>query len=101
MQLPWKCGHEGVGIQYDQALYRFQQSQKLLSHQLEVWKNYAGCIKEYEELGQMQLVSGNNGYEGKETFYLTHCLVIQQHISTAKLRGLFYMSARSTNDPLK
>ena len=101
MQLPWKCGHEGVGRQYDQALYRFEQSEKQLSHQLDVWKNYAGCIKECEELEQMQLVSGDNGNEGKETFYLTHYLVFQHYISTTKLRGMFYMSARSNNDPLK
>jgi len=50
-----------------------------------VWKNYAGCINEYEELGQMRLVSGDNGNDGKETFNLTNFLVFQHHISNIKL----------------
>jgi hypothetical protein len=33
-----------------------------------MWKNYADCMKEYEELGYMQLVSGDNGDDGKEHF---------------------------------
>jgi len=33
-----------------------------------MWKNYANCMMEYEELRQMHLVFGNNGNDGKETF---------------------------------
>jgi hypothetical protein len=56
-------------------------------------------MMEYEELGQMHLVFGDNGNDGKETFYLPHYLVFQHNISTTKLTVLFDMSARSTNGP--
>jgi len=61
-----------------------------------MWKNYADCMKKYEELGQMHLVCGDNGNDGKETFYLPHYLVFQPDISTTKLRAMFDTSARST-----
>jgi len=54
-----------------------------------MWKYYADCINGYEGLGEMQLVSGDNGNDGKETFYLTNYLVFQHHISNTKLRVIF------------
>jgi hypothetical protein len=53
-------GHEALGISYVQILYGLQQSEKRLQHKSDVRKNYAGVLKEYEELGHMQLVSVDN-----------------------------------------
>jgi hypothetical protein len=97
VQLPRKLGHEGLGSPYDQARYRFQPLEKRLQHQPEIRKNYAEFMKEYEELGQMQLVSGGGGVDGKETFYLPHHPVFKHDSSTTRLRVVFYASAKSTN----
>jgi hypothetical protein len=87
----------GLGRSHDQALYRFQQSEKWLLHQLDMWKNYADCMREYEELGHTHLLSGNNRDYGKETFYLPHHPVFKHNSSITKLRVMFDTSARSTN----
>jgi len=49
----------------------------------------------------MHLVSGDNGNDGKETFYLPHYLAFQHNISTTKLRVTFDTGAISTMGLLK
>jgi hypothetical protein len=71
--------------------------EKWLQHQLERWKIYIDFIKEYEELGHMQLVSGFNGDDCKKIFYLPHHPVFKHDGSTTKLRVALDASAKSTN----
>jgi hypothetical protein len=54
-------------------------------------------MKEYEEPGHMQLVSGDGGVDGKETFYLPHHPVFKHDSSSTRLRVVFNASAKSTN----
>jgi hypothetical protein len=83
MQLPWKSNHKGLGSACHQTLYRFQQLEKWLQPQPDTQKNHADFMKEYEEPGHMQPVSGDNG---KVTFYLPHHLVFKHNSSTTKLK---------------
>jgi hypothetical protein len=66
VQLPHKSGQEGLGTPCDQGLYTVQQLKKRLQHQPDVRKNKADFMKEYEELGHMQVVAEVNGDDGKE-----------------------------------
>jgi hypothetical protein len=54
-------------------------------------------MKEYEELGHIQLVAEVNGDDGKETIYLPHHTLFKHDSRTTKLRVVFDASAKSTN----
>lgn len=89
------------GFTKDIAISRFLQLERKLNKNKEMKNEYTKVIKEYEELGHMQLTTENE----RNCVYLPHHAVIRDDKDTSKLRVVFDASAKgskgqSLNDTL-
>ena len=91
VNLPIKDDDE-LGDSRRQAIARFLCGERKLEKDAKKKDNYINFMREYLQLGHMQLVPANSG-----KYYLPHQPVIRETSLTTKLRVVFDASAKTTN----
>ncbi|CAI6344950.1 unnamed protein product [Macrosiphum euphorbiae] len=99
LSLPFKHNSSLLGVSRDMAVARFLNLERKLIKDPEVYEQYRAFMREYEELGHMQLASRPGKY------HIPHHAVIKRSAKTMKLRVVFDASAvsatgKSLNDML-
>ncbi|XP_022166687.1 uncharacterized protein LOC111031163, partial [Myzus persicae] len=99
LSLPFKHNSSLLGVSRDMAVARFLNLERKFIKDPEVYEQYRAFMREYEDLGHMQLASRPGKY------HIPHHAVIKRSDKTIKLRVVFDASAvsstgKSLNDML-
>lgn len=92
--LPVKSNITQLPTNRGDALRYFYQLESRLEKQPENQAMYKKFMREYEELGHMELIEDNYD-EGNQSFYLPHHFVIKSSSSTTPLRVVFHASYKA------
>ena len=96
VSLPFKNNKVSLGNSREVAEKRFYNLKRKLNNQVEIKSEYVKFLKEYEELGHMQLVPEQE-LNKADCCYLPHHPVIKNAAVTTKLRVVFDASSKSAN----
>ena len=103
IRLPFKNDSPNLGSSYNTALRRFAAQERRLDKEPELKIQYSNFMKEYEDLGHMEIMPNPNLDELH--YYIPHHCVFKPSSTTTKLRVVFDASStssshRSLNDNL-
>jgi hypothetical protein len=97
VRLPFKNNKYDLGSSLEQTKKRFYSvERKLNNSQRELRQPYSNFMKEYLELGHMELVPSGE-IDKRNSCYLPHHAVIKDSSTTTKLRVVFDGSSKTSN----
>lgn len=94
VSLPLKHSPSVLGESKQTAIKRLLNTEKKLSNNSDLQKQYHDFLQEYIDLGHMSLV--DTDLDNEPTFYLPHHCVLKDSSTTTKLRVVFDGSAKSS-----
>lgn len=90
-----KESSDSLGDTYNSALTRLFRLEKRFSHDVQLRKNYVDFMREYSDLGHMQMVEDSTNV-GR--YLIPHHCVLRPQSTTTSLRVVFDCSAKSSNN---
>ena len=97
VRLPFKDSPSILGDTRELAMQRFLSLERRFTSQVIMYESYREFMREYLELGHMELVSEVDKCPAN-AYYLPHHPVIKESSTTTKLRVAFDVFAKSTTD---
>ncbi|XP_055910470.1 uncharacterized protein LOC129944834 [Eupeodes corollae] len=95
VSLPFSRTPIEFGNSRDAALKRLTAMERRFSKDLNLKREYAAFMEEYEQLGHMSVVPESE--RERSAFYLPHHAILKPTSTTTKLRVVFDASCKSTN----
>lgn len=96
VSLPFRSFEPTFPNSRDLALCNFLSLERRLEKTPSLYENYSKFIKEYLELGHMELIT--NDHVNANHFYIPHHCVLKDSSPTTKLRVVFNASAKSAGN---
>ncbi|XP_055681881.1 uncharacterized protein LOC129789254 [Lutzomyia longipalpis] len=95
VHLPFKPNHPDLGNSKAAALQRLRVMEKKFTREPIFQQSYVDFMKEYLEMGHMELVAAEECFENAKSYFIPHMAVLRPSSTTTKLRVVFDASART------
>jgi len=95
VQLPFRESSKELGKSYEIAKRRLLSMEKKFKNNRPLQLEYTRFMKEYKDLGHMELVKDENGEIEGETCYLPHHVVSKDESTSTKLRVVLDASCKT------